>query len=73
MVKNLSARAGDVGLIHGWGNTLEKEMTTPVFLPEKFHGQRSLVGYSLQGHKRVEHDLMTENERTKIIGYQIYH
>ena len=28
MVKNLSASGGDVGLIHGWGNTLEKEMTT---------------------------------------------
>ena len=24
---------------------------TPVFLPEKFHGQRSLVGYSPWGHK----------------------
>ena len=31
----------------GGDNPLEKEMaTTPVFLPEKFHGQRSLVGYS---------------------------
>ena len=25
---------------------LEKEMATPVFLPGKSHGQRSLVGYS---------------------------
>ena len=24
---------------------------TPVFLPEEFHGQRSLVGYSLVGRK----------------------
>ena len=24
---------------------------TPVFLPGKFHGQRSLVGYSPRGHK----------------------
>ena len=24
---------------------------TPVFLPRKFHGQKSLVGYSPQGHK----------------------
>ena len=31
----------------GQEDPLEKEMaTTPVFLPEKFHGQRSLVGYS---------------------------
>ena len=30
---------------------LEKEMaTTPVFLPGKFHGQRSLAGYDPWGH-----------------------
>ena len=28
--------------------------TTPIFLPEKFHGQRSLVGYSLWGHKESD-------------------
>ena len=33
---------------------------TTVFLPGKSHGQRSLVGYSPWGHKRDEHDLMTE-------------
>ena len=33
---------------------LEKEMaTTPVLLPGKFHGQRSLVGYSQWGHKEL--------------------
>ena len=30
---------------------------TPVFLPGEFHGQRSLVGYSLWGHKESD---MTE-------------
>jgi len=32
----------------GWEeDPLEEEMaTTPVFLPGKFHGQRSLAGYS---------------------------
>ena len=30
-----------------------KWQTTPVFLPGKSHGQRSLVGYSPWGHKRV--------------------
>ena len=32
---------------------LEKEMVThsPVFLPGKSHGQRSLMGYSPWGHK----------------------
>ena len=34
----------------GWEDPLEKEMaTTPAFLPGKFHGQRSLVGYSSWG------------------------
>ena len=27
---------------------------TPVFLPEKSHGQRSLVGYSPWGHKELD-------------------
>ena len=31
--------------------------TTPVFLPEESHGQRSLVGYSPWGHKELD---MTE-------------
>ena len=34
-----------------------KWQPTPVFLPEKFHGQRSLVGYSPWGHKESD---MTE-------------
>ena len=29
-----------------WEDPLEKWQPTPVFLPEKSHGQRSLVGYS---------------------------
>ena len=33
-----------------------KWQPTPVFLPGKFHGQRSLAGYSLWGRKRVGHD-----------------
>ena len=34
----------------------KKEMTKPtsVFLPGKFHGQRSLAGYSPGGHKELE-------------------
>ena len=32
---------------------LEKLQPTPVLLPEKTHGQRSLVGYSLSGHKEA--------------------
>ena len=33
-----------------------KWQPTPVFLPGKFHGQRSLMGYSLWGCKTVRHD-----------------
>ena len=29
-------------------------LSTPVFLPEEFHGQRSLVGYSPWGHKESD-------------------
>ena len=31
-----------------------KWQPTPVFLPGKFHGQRSLVGYSPWGHKELD-------------------
>ena len=37
-----------------------KWQPTPVFLPRKSHGQRSLMGYSLRDHKRVGHNLATE-------------
>ena len=37
-----------------------KWLPSPVFWPEKSHGQRSLVGYSPWG-QRVRHDLATEH------------
>ena len=38
----------------GWQDPLKKKwQPTPVFLPGKFHGQRTLVGYNLQGHKET--------------------
>ena len=37
----------------GQKDPLEKEMT-PIFLPGKSHGQRSLVGYDLWGHKESD-------------------
>ena len=38
-----------------WEDPLEKEMaTTPVLLPGKSHGQRSLVGYSPRGRKDLD-------------------
>ena len=45
MVNNLPANSGEMALILGQEDPLEKEMaTTPVFLPGKSHGQRILVG-----------------------------
>ena len=38
---------------------------TPVFLPGKPHGQRSLVGHSPLGKKRVGHDLETKQQQQK--------
>ena len=46
VIKNLPAGIGDVGLIPGSGDSLERKwQPNPIFLPGKFHGQRSLVGY----------------------------
>ena len=42
---------GDTGLIPGSGRFPRKCQPTPVFLPKKLHGQRSLEGYTSQGHR----------------------
>ena len=51
VIKNLSANAGDAGSIPELGRSPGegKWQSTPVFLPGKFHGQRSLAGYSPWG------------------------
>ena len=50
---------------------LEKEMVTySVFLPGKSHGQRSLADYNQKGHRRVEHDLATEQQESPQKEYQ---
>ena len=36
---------------------------TPVFLPGKSHRQRSLVGCSPWGHKRLGHNLVTKQKQ----------
>ena len=65
MVKNLPANVGDTDLIPGWGrspgegngNSLQYSCL------EKCHGQRNLAGYSPWGHKRVTHNLVTEQQK----------
>ena len=44
---------------------------TSLFLPEKFHGQRSLVGYSVKCHKELDttehtHDCIHKEKSRKI-------
>ena len=68
-VKNLLSMQGDPGnMEHGFDLWVRKSpwrrkwQPTPVFLPGKSHGQRSLAGYSSRSHKRVAHDLATEQK-----------
>ena len=49
--------AGDLGLIPGVREDSPGESNgnpTPVLLPGKSYGQRSLVNYSLRGHKKSD-------------------
>ena len=56
VVKNLSANARDMGSIPGLGISPGKGNGNPipVFLPGKYHGQQSLIGYSPCGHKESD-------------------
>ena len=58
MVKNSSAKQGmqeTQVLSLGQEDPQEKEMaTTPVFLSEKSHGQRSQAGYNPWDHKELD-------------------
>ena len=55
--KDSACNAGDPGSIPGLGSFPGKGngwLPMPIFLPEEFHGQRSLVGYSPWGHKESD-------------------
>ena len=41
----------------------KKGQPSPVFLPGKSHGQRSLAGYSPWGHKKLRHNLTTKQQQ----------
>ena len=58
MVKHLPAMQETWVRSLGQEDPLEKEMAThpTVSLPGKFHGQRSLAGYSPWGSQKVGHD-----------------
>ena len=59
VLKKTPANAGDardMSLSPGWKIPLSRKwQPTPVFLPGKFHGQRSLASYSQWG-RRVGYD-----------------
>ena len=40
-----------------------KSIPTPVFLPGKSHGQRSLMGYGLWDHRRVQQNLADKQQQ----------
>ena len=65
VVKNLPAKQEmQETWVQSWVGKISwrrKWQPTPVFLPEKCHGQRSLVGYSPQAHKELD---MTEHRHT---------
>ena len=63
VVKNPPANAGYMSSILGLGKSTGEGNgnLTPVFLHGEFHGQRSLVGYSPWGRKRVRHALAPNN------------
>ena len=54
VVKNPPASAGSLDPWAGKIPWRRKWQPTPVFLPGKFHGQRSLVGYSPRGCKKLD-------------------
>ena len=58
VVKNPPANAGDSDAIPSSGQVpcRKKRQPTPVFLPGKSHGQRSLVAHSPRGLKSVRND-----------------
>ena len=54
-VKNLSAMRESQVQSLDWEDPLEKVMaTTPIFLPEEFHGYRSWADYILRGHIELD-------------------
>ena len=56
VVKKLSANAGAVTEVEFglWVGKIPWKQSTPVFLPGKSRGQRSLEGYSPQGRKESD-------------------
>ena len=64
--KESACSVGDLSSIDSWVEKIPWRRAwqpTPVFLFGESHRQRSLAGYSLRGHKRVGHDLVTKQQQ----------
>ena len=60
MVKNMPPMQETWVLSVGWEKPQRREwLSIPLFLPRKFHGQRSLAGYSPWGLKESERTYAT--------------
>ena len=62
ILKNLPANAGDIG--EPWVRKIpwwRARIPTPVLLPGEAYGQRSLAGYSPQGHTESDTTEATEH------------
>ena len=72
VIKNPPAYPGDAEAL--WVGKIplrKKRPPTPVCLSGKPHGQRSLVGYSPRGYKRVRNDLATKQLILKDITLKV--
>ena len=74
VVKNPLADAGNAGERGSipWVRKIpwrRQWQPTPVLLPGKSHGRRSLAGYTLWGRKRAGHDWVTERAHTHLKGH----
>ena len=65
VIKNPPVNAGEVGLIPGLGRFPQRRkwQPTPVFLPGKSHGQRTLASYSPQGHKESDTERLNNDKQ----------
>ena len=57
--KESDCRGGHLGSIPGSGRSLGEGIPTPVFLPEEFNEQRSLVGYNPCRKEAVKTEQLT--------------
>ena len=65
MLKNLPADARDIRVRSlGREDLLRKQQPIPIFLPGKFHGQRGLAGYIVQGVTKTPHDRIHTHSHT---------